>query len=138
MRIPFFKEMRIGAYILKQKLAGRKPDARGVRGFHQPVQPVGRGLHIAIDDGQPLSRACLNPAVDGAAETGVRSHADDARAQPLSHFRRAVFGAVVDDQNFSNVMRLRLQAGQQPLQHGAAIPNRNDDRDLSRNDMRGS
>ena len=24
MRIPFFKEMRIGAYILKQKLLGRK------------------------------------------------------------------------------------------------------------------
>ena len=51
------------------------------RSFHQPLQPVRLGFHVAIDDGQPFRGALLNPAIHGAAESGVRAHANHARAQ---------------------------------------------------------
>jgi hypothetical protein len=117
--------------------AGREPRAGLTRGFHQPFQPVRSGLHIAIDDGQPLGRALLNSAVDGAAETGVRSHADDAGAQTLSCFRRAVARAVIHDQNLGRLVGLRAQAAEQLLDHGTAIPNRDDDGDVIRHCMHG-
>lgn len=67
---------------MHQQLAGGEPHLGLGDRLDQPLQPLGRGVDVVVQDGDKIGLDPGDGAIHGRAETRVAAHFENARARP--------------------------------------------------------